>query len=159
MPRPSAGWRVSELAADFNINPRTVRYYERIGLLSASTRTAAGYRLFSLSDRDRLRFILKAKATGLTLEEIREVLSLRRRGFVPCPRVLALIGVKLGQLDRHVQALLEFRDELVGLQREAADGTIDGCVCGLIEEHEPYHKPEVLRLATEVLSHRPGRAR
>ncbi|MDQ3418598.1 MAG: heavy metal-responsive transcriptional regulator [Acidobacteriota bacterium] len=159
MPRPSTEWRVSELAADFNINPRTIRYYERIGLLAASTRTAAGYRLYSPTDRDRLRFILKAKATGLTLEEIREVLALRRRGVVPCPRVLALIEAKLGQLDRHVQALLEFRDELVGLQREAAGGTIDGCICGLIEEHESHHKPEALRLATEVLSHRPVRAR
>ncbi len=159
MPYPGAEWRVSELAADFNINPRTIRYYERIGLLSASTRTAAGYRLFSPSDRDRLRFILKAKATGLTLDEIREVLSLRRRGVVPCPRVLSLIEAKLGQLDRHVQALHAFRDELVALQREAAGGTIDGCICGLIEEHEPHHKPEALRLATEMLSHRPARAR
>ena len=159
MARPSGGCRVSELAAQFNVNPRTIRYYERIGLLSASTRTAAGYRLFSPSDRDRLRFILKAKATGLTLGEIREVLSLRGRGVVPCRAVLGLIETKLEQIDRHVQALLEFRDELVGVQREAADGDIDGCVCGLIEQHEPHHEPEALRLATEVLSHRPVRAR
>lgn len=158
MSRPSGGCQVSELAAEFNVNPRTIRYYERIGLLSASTRTAAGYRLFSPRDRDRLRFILKAKATGLTLGEIREVLSLRRRGVVPCPTVLTLIDAKLAQIDRHVHALLEFRDELVGVQREAADGNVDGCVCGLIEEHEPHHEPETLRLATEVLSHRPVRA-
>lgn len=159
MSRLSGGCQVSELAAEFNVNPRTIRYYERIGLLSASTRTPAGYRLFGPGDRARLRFILKAKATGLTLDEIRHVLSLRRRGVVPCPTVLALIEAKLEQIDRHVQALLEFRDELARVQREAAGGRSDGCVCGLIEEHEPHHEPATLRLATEVLSRRPVRTR
>ncbi|MPY89452.1 MAG: MerR family DNA-binding transcriptional regulator [Luteitalea sp.] len=39
-------WQVSDLAAEFQLNPRTIRYYEHVGLLKASTRTAAGYRLW-----------------------------------------------------------------------------------------------------------------
>lgn len=155
----NGGCHVSDLAAEFNINPRTLHYYERIGLLKASMRTPAGYRLYSDADRDRLRFIMKAKATGLTLDEIREVLSLRRTGVAPCPRVLALADAKVQQLDRHVAALLEFREELVALQREALEMKGDNGVCGLIEGHEPHQTPESLRLAMEVLSHRPLRAR
>jgi DNA-binding transcriptional MerR regulator len=150
---------VSNLATEFDINPRTIRYYERVGLLEASARTAAGYRVYSSADRDRLRFILKAKATGLTLDEIREVLSLRTRGVAPCSRVAALINAKLEQVDRYVQALLEFRRELVALQREASRSVAEGCVCGAIEEHEPRQKPESIRVATDMLSHRPVRAR
>lgn len=159
MSRRTIGWQVSDLAAEFDINPRTVRYYERVGLLQASTRTSAGYRVYSNADRDRLQFILKAKATGLTLDEIREVLSLRDKGVAPCERVLALVRAKLDNLDRQVQALLDFRKDLIALQREAGATVVDGCVCGLIEEHEPRQTPESLRLATEVLSHRPVRAR
>ncbi|MGH9159481.1 MAG: MerR family DNA-binding protein, partial [Vicinamibacteraceae bacterium] len=114
------GWYVSDLADEFFLNPRTIRYYERVGLLKASTRTAAGYRVYSSTDRDRLRFILKAKATGLSLDEIREVLLLRGKGRTPCPQVLALVQSKVERLDRHVHALLQFREELVALQREAA---------------------------------------
>lgn len=158
MPRHATGAQVSDLAAEFHINPRTIRYYERVGLLKASTRTPAGYRLYGGADRDRLRFILKAKATGLTLEEIREVLSLRDNGVAPCDRVLALVQAKIEQVDRRVQALLDFRQELLALQREAVDTPADGCVCGVIEQHQSHHTVESLRLATEVLSHRPVRA-
>lgn len=152
-------WQVSDLAAEFNINPRTIRYYERVGLLKASNRTPSGYRLYGRADRDRLRFILKAKATGLTLDDIREVLSLREKGVSPCPQVLELLERKLDQLDEHLQALLEFREELVVLQRKASGRSADGCVCGLIEQHEPQHESASLRLATELLSRRPVRAR
>lgn len=153
------GWQVSDLAAEFLINPRTIRYYERVGLLKPSTRTPAGYRLFSSADRDRLRFILKAKATGLTLQEIREVLSLRDKGVAPCERVLAFVQAKLEQVDCRVQALLDFRKELVALQRESAATAAEGCVCGVIEQHESHQPVESLRLAIEALSHRPVRAR
>lgn len=128
-------------------------------MLKASTRTPGGYRVYSSVDRDRLGFILKAKTTGLTLDEIREVLSLRSKGVAPCPQVLALVQRKLEQLDRHLQALLEFREELVALQREASGRAVDGCICGVIEQHEPQHASASLRLATELLSRRPARAR
>ena len=80
MSRRTMDWQVSDLGAEFHINPRTIRYYERIGLLTASARTPRGYRVYSSADRDRLSFILKAKATGLTLGEIREVLATRGAG-------------------------------------------------------------------------------
>lgn len=164
-PRPPAvsrrtvDWQVSDLAAEFGINPRTVRYYDRIGLLKAATRTPGGYRVYTNADRDRLAFILKAKATGFTLGEIRSVLSSRDKGIAPCPEVLTLVDDKLRKIDERVQALLEFREELLALQHEASGGAIDGCVCGLIEQHHARHEPSSLRLATELLSHRPARAR
>lgn len=152
------GRHVGELAGEFGINPRTIRYYERIGLLAASMRTAAGYRVYGPADRDRLRFILKAKTVGLSLNEIRAILALWRQGVTPCTHVLAIIEDKLRQLDQHIRALAEFRDELAALRADAvAAPPLDGCVCGLIEHHEPKHAPGTIRLATQVLGHRPVR--
>lgn len=76
--------RIGELAAELGLNPKTIRYYEEIGLLPEPRRTQAGYRLYDAADRERLRFILKAKAVGLTLEEIKLVLDVRSNGQPPC---------------------------------------------------------------------------
>lgn len=128
--------RIGELAAEFQLNPRTLRYYEDIGLLPPAQRTAAGYRHYNDRDRARLRFIAHAKAVGLTLEEIKGVLEIRERGEQPCAHVAELVADKLADVERHLHALTAFREELLAL-REAARHR-EGCsgeVCGLIERH------------------------
>lgn len=129
--------RIGELAAELGLNPKTIRYYEEIGLLPAPPRTSAGYRLYGDADRERLRFVAKAKAIGLTLEEIGDILALQREGVQPCAHVLALLDRKLAAVDEHLRALAEFRKELVALREEAAETmTADACVCGIIEHHQ-----------------------
>lgn len=130
--------RIGELAAELGLNPKTLRYYEAIGLLPAPRRTPAGYRLYSDTDRERLRFILKARAVGLTLEEIREVLAVRGDGRRPCEHVLTLLDRKLAAIDEQIRALDEFRAVLLALRDDAADAmSAESCVCGIIERHEP----------------------
>lgn len=153
--KPGAALSVSELAAECGVEPRTVRYYDQIGLLTASARTGAGYRRYGPAERDRLRFILKAKIVGLALNEIREILTIRDEGMTPCAHVVGLLEAKLQQLDRHVQLLADFRKELVAVQREARNEAPDtGCVCGLLEQHETRHDPVALRLAAQILNRR-----
>lgn len=135
--------RIGELAAELGLNPKTIRYYEEIGLLPAPRRTAAGYRLYDATDRDRLRFIVKARAIGLTLKEIAEILALHRAGRQPCAHVLALIDRKLAAVDDQLRALVEFRQELVALREEASDTMgADACVCSIVEQHELSHPNE-----------------
>lgn len=154
--KPGAALSVSELAAEFGVEPRTVRYYDQIGLLMASARTSAGYRRYGPAERDRLRFILKAKVVGLALNEIREILTMRDRGVTPCAHVVGLLDGKLRQLDSQMQSLADFREELVAVRREAADEKPDaGCVCGLLEHHEARHDPATLRQAAQILNRRP----
>ncbi len=141
---PAPRQRIGELAAELGLNPRTIRYYEAIGLLPAPRRTPAGYRLYDAADRERLRFITKAKAIGLTLEEIGEILALRREGQPPCEHVLALVDRKLAAVDRQMRALAEFRQALVALREGAAEArTAEACVCGIIERHEPSAAPNL----------------
>ncbi len=137
-------WRIGELAAELGLNPKTIRYYEAIGLLPAPQRTPAGYRLYAAADRERLRFIIKAKAIGLALEEIGEILALRREGAQPCAHVRTLLDRKLAAVDRQMRALAEFRQVLAALREGAAETTAraDAGICGIIERHEPADQRE-----------------
>src|ERR671919_613079 len=135
--------RIGQLAAELGINTKTIRYYEDIGLLPPPKRGDNGYRLYDDADRERLRFISKAKAVGLTLEEIGEILALRRNGAQPCEHVLGLLDRKLTAVDEQLRMLSELRQEFLILREEATItmGT-DACVCGIIEQHRVLlHKP------------------
>lgn len=131
--------RIGELADEFGINPKTVRYYEEIDLLPAPSRSAAGYRLYNAEDRERLRFIIKAKRVGLTLEEIGEIFALRRGGKQPCERVTTLLDDKIRALDEQLRRLSEFRRDLTTLREEASQGaaSTEASFCWIIEQHDP----------------------
>lgn len=131
---PNAQQRIGELADAVGLNAKTIRYYEALGLLSEPERTAAGYRLYDERDRERLEFILKAKRVGLTLEEIRDILSLRDTGQAPCEHVLELIGHKLATIDEQLHILGNLRIHLLHL-KEAATETArrEGAICGILE--------------------------
>jgi MerR family transcriptional regulator, thiopeptide resistance regulator len=69
-------FKITELARKFGLSRSTLLYYDRIGLLTPSGRSDAGYRLYSLNDRDRLSTICSFRQAGLTIEDIRRVLSM-----------------------------------------------------------------------------------
>ena len=154
-PAARAEWRIGELGAEFGIKRTTIRYYGQVGLLPAPRRTPAGYRVYGTAERDRLRFILKAKDVGLTLDEIRAVLGLHGDGVKPCARVLDLIDRKVAAVEDQLRALGECRDELLDLRRDAERTRHAAAyVCGIIEQHESAHA-DAARNAFAVLSHRP----
>ncbi len=70
----SRTWTISELAEEFSVTARALRFYEDKGLLNPARHGQA--RVFSATDRARLRLILRGKRVGFSLEEIREMLDL-----------------------------------------------------------------------------------
>ncbi|ACH39021.1 MAG: hypothetical protein ACD_55C00160G0003 [uncultured bacterium] len=68
-------FRVTELARIFGLSRSTLLYYDRIGLLTPSGRSEAGYRLYSQSNRDRLSTICSFRQAGLSIEDIQRVLA------------------------------------------------------------------------------------
>ncbi len=66
-------WGIADMAAHFDITPRTIRFYEEQGLLSPAR--MGGRRVFSKFDRVRLSQILRAKRIGFSLDDIREFLE------------------------------------------------------------------------------------
>jgi DNA-binding transcriptional MerR regulator len=134
-------YQIGELATRLQLNPKTIRYYERIGLLPEPRRTPAGYRLYDSQTVARLEFILKAKQIGLSLAEIHDVLSLKDNGQKPCQHVLSLVEQKVAMIDKQLRILGEMRGELLSLKDEAAkDLQCTGNICSLIEAHASLNK-------------------
>ncbi|MCH7903181.1 MAG: MerR family transcriptional regulator [Armatimonadetes bacterium] len=67
--------RIGELAVRTGVSVSTLRYYEKRGLLSASQRTAGGYREYADADLDRVEVVVAAKSLGFTLQEIHQILE------------------------------------------------------------------------------------
>ena len=129
---------ISELGRRLNLNPKTIRYYEQIGLMPAPNRAPNGYRVYSDRDVERLAFILRAKTLDFSLEEIREILALRDQGEAPCPYVLRQIKAKIGEVERKIAQLRQLKSELEALYAEASarppeEIAAKGRICHLIE--------------------------
>lgn len=112
---------IGALARRLGVHPRALRYYERIGLLSPSSRTGAGYRLYSERDAERLAFIRRAQTFGLSLSEIASILAVRDGGLAPCRRVRALAEARVQALDARLAELRMLRDELTHLATLATE--------------------------------------
>jgi DNA-binding transcriptional MerR regulator len=107
-----AGLLIGDVAERTGMSAPTIRYYENIGLLAAPPRSATGYRRYSDTTVEELRFIKKAQGLGFSLDEIREILKLSRAGDTPCAHVLDLSKRHLGAIDDRIQQLTRFRDQL-----------------------------------------------
>src|SRR3546814_17896609 len=81
------GLQRAELARRTNCNLETIRYYEKISMMPAPPRTAAGYRVYDESHIRRLRFILRARELGFAIEEISGMLQLIDGGKQTCAEV------------------------------------------------------------------------
>ncbi|SDY78553.1 DNA-binding transcriptional regulator, MerR family [Modestobacter sp. DSM 44400] len=126
--------RTGELADRVGVNPKTVRYYESIGLMAQPARTAAGYRVYGPEDQARLVFIKTAQHLGLSLEEIGEVLALRAAGSPPCDHVREMLSGQVRSIGRRIAELRRLREELRALEAAIDDiPETAGPVCRIIE--------------------------
>ncbi len=106
--------RISQLAEQAGVGIDTVRYYERSGLLPEPPRRPSGYREYPLQSLQRLRFIRRAKALGVSLEPIAGLLELSdQRGDVEAVKRLA--QQRLGEVEAKLLELQRIRDGLRGL--------------------------------------------
>lgn len=97
----------SQLAEAAMVNIETLRYYERRGLIPAPPRSAANYRRYPERTINRVRFVKHAQDLGFSLEEIKELLSLR-----------ATRGAKSGEVKKRTEAkIVEVCNRIRGLER------------------------------------------
>ncbi len=106
------GLLIGELAERTETNPKTIRYYEAIGVLPAPERGENRYRLYTQEAIRLLQFIKKAQGLGFTLSEIKAVVDLWREGRAPCIHVRTLLERKIANLDRQLSDLLGLRRKL-----------------------------------------------
>ena len=109
---PAAAMKIGELARRSGLPIKTLRFYEDRGLLPAAGRSSGGYRLFSISSLQRLAFIRRLKALGLSLEEIAECLGAHDAGRLPCSEVQRLLEQQIERVDHRMEELRLLRGEL-----------------------------------------------
>ena len=117
---------ITELAREFNITPRAIRYYEDQGLLAPER--AGNARIYRKRDRTRLKLALRGKRLGLSLAEIRELIEMYDTVQDPSPQLSAFLGVlgrrksALEQQREDIEAMLA---EIQGFERQCRD-LLDG---------------------------------
>lgn len=108
-----SSYQIGELATLSDLTPDTLRYYERLGLVSPVARTEGGFRVYGPATRARLRFIKHAQRLGLALHEIRDLVAYQDHGGLDrCRHVRDLLRAKLAELEAKLRELEEFRGTL-----------------------------------------------
>ena len=107
--------RIGDLTERAEVTPRTVRYYESIGLLPPAEREGHGQHYYTEETLARLRKIDQLKKLGLSLDEIRDVIDFyftETSGIQPKQKVLAILRRHLAEVDQKIGALQQFRADI-----------------------------------------------
>src|SRR5881392_3968928 len=97
---------IGELAREFDVTPRAIRFYEDQGLISP--RRAGQRRIYTPRDRTRLKLTLRGKRLGLSLSEIREIVDMYDTGRDERPQLEKFLAV----LEAHKRQLLQQREDI-----------------------------------------------
>ena len=111
------GLLVGELARRSGVTRKALRVYEAGNILPPARRTHAGYRVYDPDALGTVAFIKQAQGLGFRLEEIREIVAIRRSGRAPCPHVKGLVRQKLADVEvlrRGLRTLLRSWDSRRG---------------------------------------------
>ena len=109
-------WAIAEVCERSGLSPRTVRYYEEIGLLPGVRRRAGGRRIYGPGELERLGFIHRLKGLGLSLSEIRELNAVYAIGgstAAMLARLRDLLELHVKDVDQRIGDLEGLREDLV----------------------------------------------
>ena len=121
------GLQRAELARRTGSNLETVRYYEKVGLLPEPPRTTAGYRSYDTAHERRLRFVLRARELGFSLDEIRELLRLVDERDRPCAEASTIAATHLDDVRAKIADLKRMERVLKDVVAQCAGGTRPEC--------------------------------
>ncbi|UIE37762.1 heavy metal-responsive transcriptional regulator [Leptodesmis sichuanensis] len=141
-------FQVGEVSRRLGLNPQTLYFYERIGLMPSPKRTAAGYRLYEQPDLERLSFITQAKALGLSLDDIKDLLMLQDGQQLSCQEVYDRLLKKVQHIDETINKLQTLKTQLKPLLDQCQRGLAQpapGQQCVVFQQHPLVVSAEPLR--------------
>ncbi|MFD0846926.1 MerR family transcriptional regulator [Sphingosinicella xenopeptidilytica] len=119
--------KIGALGRATGTNVETVRYYERIGLLSKPPRTDGNYRAYGAPDLNRLSFIRRARDLGFSLDQVRALLELSDDKARDCATVDDLARDHLAEVERKIADLEALKAALSDLIASCCGGTVADC--------------------------------
>ncbi len=123
--------RIGELARATGVDPETVRYYEKTGLLPAPTRSANGYRAYGQEHLERLAFVRQCRTLDMPLAEVKRLLDFLLHPETDCTDVDRLIETQLERVRARLEGLQALERQLCALRGQCASGRVAG-ECGIL---------------------------
>jgi MerR family mercuric resistance operon transcriptional regulator len=127
-----AKFTIGKIARAAGVHIETVRYYQRRGLVDLPPKRPRGFRYYAPETANRVRFIKRAQALGMSLREVQHLLRLDAKGA--CSDTRSLAAKKLALVDQKLLELAKLRDALQGLV--VACDRPHGTTCPIIERLE-----------------------
>lgn len=118
---------IGDLSREFGVTTRTIRHYEDMGLLSPAR--LGQTRIYSVSDRTRLKLILRGKRLGFSLEQSREIIDM----YDPAQGNKEQLKKLLDRLQRQQQRLKQQRDDINHMILDLEQAEVD-CLTALEQE-------------------------
>jgi len=122
-------YQIGELASILDMSPRTIRYYEEVGLLNSIKRVEGAKRVYTDQDLRRLRFIKRLKLLGLTLVEMKEledIYRIHKTNKKVLPKLLELLDRRMREIDERVNNLKKLKTEIMSYREKIEEKLNEG---------------------------------
>lgn len=119
-------YKIGDVTREYGVTADTLRYYEKLGLLPNISRTASGIRQYDDKDISRLKFIKRAQRMNFSLDEIKNLLTMREDPQHAKDNIRKLTADKLADIEKQVEELTTLQNEL-RLLLNLCRGSEDGC--------------------------------
>jgi MerR family mercuric resistance operon transcriptional regulator len=126
---------IGKVAQQAGVSVETIRFYERKGLIDEPQRKESGYRQYQEDDINKLMFIQHAKTLGFSLNEIRDLMSLRDDASTTSREIKHIAQIKLDDIDEKIRMLRSMRRTLKKLV-DQCPGEGPTCECPILEALE-----------------------
>ena len=113
--KANGAMRIGEAASRSGVPPKTIRFYEEIGLIAPAERLDNRYRAYDENDVQTLRFVHRARSLGFSLKEVGGLLALYRDRRRASRDVKRLALAHVAELDRKIAELTQIRDTIADL--------------------------------------------
>jgi Cu(I)-responsive transcriptional regulator len=127
---------IGQIARDAGIKVQTIRYYEQIGLIPPARRSSGNQRQYTPTHLELLKFIRHSRALGFSLDEVRELLTLREAPQRPCDEVDEIARRHLLDVEQKIAQLVSLQGELNNMIGQCAGGTVSSCrIIEVLSDH------------------------
>ncbi|ABP62381.1 MULTISPECIES: Zn(2+)-responsive transcriptional regulator [Enterobacteriaceae] len=130
-------YRIGELAKLADVTPDTIRYYEKQQMMEHKVRTEGGFRLYTETDLQRLKFIRYGRQLGFTLDSIRELLSIRiDPAHHTCQESKSIVQARLNEVELRIEELQVMQRSLQRLNDACCGSSHSSVYCSILETLE-----------------------
>ena len=116
-----------QLSRKLGCNLETIRYYENIGLIGPADRSASGHRLYYKPDIDRLRFILRLRQLGFSIDDVRSLLETVNSGEFTCSEIAEVAEQHILTIRAKINDLKRLERNLTNITSQCHRGNTPDC--------------------------------